>query len=363
MATEFLQSGLEDRTYVPTSSVSSIRATTDKTRVNVQLECENGSGNAIETFYSTTLYAFNGAVELSDVGSLVEEYFRRRGKVADTIDILFDTAILSVHFLYCENMLMVDFDPTKSFFLAAGVQRVYPDSIVAIAAVDHGSNTYFYLSAVGHRKADGTPAVVRMAEQKNLGAELTAYFSVADIIKWALNQTDAETEEELADVLYFSIEYAGIQKMFYIVPAPAYLTFAFRNAFNVLEYVDVAGEMTVKTDVSGSTAVCGGRARRYDRIVERIYVVQTEPLTPEEVHIFEQFIASHSVELCLDDANHDVIITDSTCEPSTDDETLTSVKFTWRFTDERPCRFTSLMDGVMPSRRNIFDSTFSAEYE
>lgn len=361
METQIDQSYLETGLYVPTSNVSSITARTDKVRIDVSLSCENGLDGEIETFYSTSLYPFNGIAELSDVGSLVEEYFRRRNKIADLITIAFDGVSIDVHFLYCEYRMPCDFAADKTFFLSSMVQRVHQDSIIAIAAYNHGSAFPFVIKAVGHAEADNRLVVVEKSVQQTFNG--VVYFHVADIILWALNKTEDEVGTDLRDVMYFSIEYAGIQKMCYIVPAPAYLTFSFHNVFNVEEFIDVVGVMTTKTNVSRDVAVCNGISKQYDRTVERTYQVQTEALTPDEVKIFEQFIASHHITLWLGNDDFNVIITDHTCEPSSADDSLSTIKFTWRFDDNRPHVFDSLMDGVMPNRRQIFNDTFSPEYE
>lgn len=317
----------------------------------------------METFFSTSLYAFGNEVELADVGSLVEEYFRKRNKMADMITIVFDGISMDVHFLYCEYNMPDAFDPSNTFFLASMVQRVHQDSIVSIAAYNHGSATPFVIKAVGHKTTDDTLAVVQKSEPKGFNQEGIAYFGVYEIIKWALNMSDDEVGEDLRDVLYFSIEYAGIQKMCYIVPAPAYLTFSFRNIFNVEEFLDVVGVVTTKTDVSRDIAVCNGSSKHYDRYINRTYQVETEALTSDEVAMFEQFIASHCVRMYLEGNDYDIIITDHTCEPNSSDETLSTIKFTWRFAEQRPRIFDSLVNGILPSRRRIFDETFSPEYE
>lgn len=363
MATSFIDNYFDGTQYMPTSLMTNIRANTDKNKIDVSLSCENGAGGDIETFYSTTLYAFNNVVELSDVGTLIEEYFRLRHKVADMITITFDDASIDAHFLYCEYAMPDAFDVSNTFFLASMVQRVHQDSMVTIAAYNHGIATDFIIKAVGRHSYDDNLGVVTRKVQRSLNNESSAYFSVAEIIKWALNQSDEEAGDELRDVKYFSIEYAGVQKMFFIVPAPAYLTFSFRNIFNVEEYIDVVGEITTKTEVSRDTAVCNGRSRQYDRNVSRSYEVQTEPLTSEEVSVFEQFLTSYEVLMYLEGNNWDVIITDHTCEPSSDDDKLTTVKFTWRFADKRPRLFDSAFDGIMPTRRRIFTEQFSPEYE
>lgn len=363
MATQFINPYLDGAQYVPTSSVSSIRASTQKECIDVSLVCENGADGEIEVFFSTLLYSFGDIVELSDVGSLVEEYFRKRNKVADIISIVFDSISIDVHFLYCEYALPDSFDPQKSFFIASHVQRVHQDSIIAISAANHGSDMPFVIKAVGHSISDNNLAVAEKSVKRGFNREQTTYFSVNEIIRWALNKTDDEAGENLRDVLYFSIEYFGIQKMCYIVPAEAYLTFSFRNIFNVEEFIDVVGVVTAKTDVSREIAVCNGSSKQYDRSVNRTYQVESEPLTLDEVAIFEQFIASHHVCMCLEGNNFDILIDEHTCEPSSADDALTTIKFTWRFADQRPRIFDSIVNGIMPTRRKIFDETFSPEYE
>lgn len=363
MATQFLQSYFDGMQYVLTSDISSLRASTDKKRIDVSMTCDNGLDGCIETFYASSLYAFDNVVELPDAGSLIEEYFRLRNKVIDTVTIVFDDISVDVNCLYCEYAMPEGFNPENSFFIAAAAQRVHQDSTVAIAAVSRGDSVPFAIKAVGHSLSDGGLCAVEKSVVQPFNQECTTYFRVADVIQLALDNSDNSTAEPLRDVLYFSIDYAGIQKMCFIVPAPAYLTFSFRNAFNVEESLDVVGVMTTKTEVSRDVVVCGGHSIQYDRAIARTYQVQTEPLPQEEVCIFEQFLASHRVSLRLDDYECDIIIADHTCEPSSDDESLATVKFTWRFAGQRPRIFASLMDGTMPSRRKIFDDTFSPEYE
>lgn len=363
MATQFIQPDLDGAQYVLTSDVSVIQARTDKSRIDVSLTCQNGLDGSSETFFSTSLYAFDGVVELSDVGSLVEEHFRMRDKVADTVGIVFDGTSMSIHFLYCEYTMPDGFDPQKTFFTSSLVQRVHHDSVIAISAIDHGADCPFIIKAVGHAITGEQLAVVETSMQKSFNQSGVAYFDVAEIIRWALNKTDEKPAVDLRDVLYFSIEYYGIQKMCYIVSDPAYLTFSYYNAFNVKEYIDVVGVMTTKTDVSRDIAVCKGNSRQYDRTVERTYQILTEPLTPDDIRIFEQFLASHRVAVCIEGGPCPVIIADHTCEPSSEDDTLTTIKFTWRFADRRPHVFASSMDGIMPTRRMIFNDTFSPEYE
>lgn len=363
MATQLLSPDLGGSQIILSSQLSDIRASTDKEKVEVSLSCGHGFNDEAETFYTTTLYAFNGIVEFSDVATLIESYFRQRRKVIDTITITIDTVTVDIEVLYCEYAMTDSFDPQTALFISSEVRRVHQDSIITLAALDRGADTPFMIKAVGHEIGGNSLAVVWKTETRRFNRENSVCFSVAEIIRWAMNQSEMEAGADLRDVLYFSISYAGKQLMCYIVPAGAYLTFSFRNMFNVEEFIDVAGEITVKTETSRDTAVCNGISRQYNRTVTRTYQVQTEPLTSAEVSLFEQFLSSHEVRMYLDDVC-EVIITDHTCEPSSDDDTLVTMKFTWRFAGRQPRMFdNTAINGIMPSRRRIFDEKFSAEYE
>lgn len=363
MATQFIESYLDAARYVPTSSVRTISATTDKARIDVALVCENGIGDEMETFFETSLYAFDGVVELSDVGRLVEEYFRRRDKVADTIQITFDDVGMDILFLYSEHILPDDFDPDNTLFVASPVQRVHQDSTVVFAAVNRGSSVPCTIRAVGHNVGNDSLSVAEFSLRKPLSYDCATYFSVAEIIRIALGKTETTLSVQLRDVLYFSIEYANIQKMCFIVNDPAYLTFSFRNVFNVEEFVDIVGTVTTKTEVSRDIAVCSGHSKHYDRVVSRSYQVETAPVPSDEVPVIEQLLASHRVLMYIDNNDHGVIIEDHTCEPSSADDTLSTFKFSWHFDDRRPVDFDSEIYGIMTRHYRIFDDTFSTEYE
>lgn len=347
-------------TYYLTSRFPVVSATTDKLCVTVSLSCDNAGND--DTFFSTTLYSFGGTVELADAGSLIEQYFRNTRKVLDTVTFTFDDVSVSAKVLFCEYSTVLDYNPESTLFLAADVQRVHQDSVVAFAAYDRGASVPFVIKAYGHRKSDGAITLVTKSETRSLANANTTYFSVPTLLRWALGLTADDPGVELDDVLYFTIAYGPLQKTCYIVPAPAYLTFSFLNIFNVSEFIDIVGTMTSKTEVTRNTARCGGESRQYDRVVSRSYQVETEPVPSSEIPVFEQFLASPGISLFLGTDDYPVIITDHTSEPSNDDSSLTTFKFTWRFADSRPMVFDSLTHGYIPERRRIFDNTFSSEY-
>lgn len=338
-------------------------AWTDKEKVEVAIYAGSRETENPDIIFSTSLYAINFIVEISDFSSLIEEYFRQHNLVANDITLSVDDVSVIGHFLYCEFAMPDSFDPEKALFLASSVQRVHQDSTVAIAAIDRVSSTPFIFRIVGHLEESKTLAVVEKQVSAAFNREFTAYFRVPDIIGWALASTDVASGEKLVDVTCFSISYGTLQKMFYVVPAPAYLTFSFRNIFNVEEFIDVVGEIVTKTEVERESAFCGRTLKFYDRVVSRTYEIQTEPLAFDEVPIFEQLISSHEVKMYINGNDEDVMITEHTCEPSSSDDSLTIVKFSWRFAENRPRIFDDSFRGILPDRKRIFDDSFSPEYE
>lgn len=363
MATQLLTGIIAGARFLPTSSIPTICIQTDSSKLEVALSCVDGLDEEPETFFSTTLYAYNNVVELEDVGLLIEEYFRRRGKVADTIDFIFGDLSVSGHFLYCENRLPVGEDVSSQLFLSCRAQIVHKDSIVTFASAALEKEAPFIIRAVGHCADSEYISTVQWSVSDVRYQNLSRFFSVAEIISRALAECEGNEAPTLRDVMYFSIECGDLQKMCYIVPAPAYNRFTFRNMFNVLEYIDIIGTITSKTEVSRNSFAVTGCTLQYDRQVSRTYEVQTAPLTLDEVSLFEQFLASHEVKLILAEEEAPVIITDQSCEPDTDDSTLTTIKFTWRFSENRPYRVEIGIDDIHDSARKVFDDTFSPEYE
>lgn len=342
---------------VLTSDLYSIRARTDKTKVLVEI-VRDPDGD-IDSFFSTTLYPHNGVVELSDIGSLIEERFRSVNRLWNMMEIRFDDASAEFTALYCEYVLDPDFDYTQCFLCAAGESIVHRHSAISLAHWNNGSTEYL-VQVVGI-DTDGNIASVERIFNRNSYSEHVS-FSVDEIIRFALNQTEAEAGIDLEKVSYFAISHGPMQKIFYLAEHPFFLTFGFRNMFNAYEYLDVVGVVTRKTKFDRDTAVCSGRAKQYNQTVERTYEMQTGPLTDEQIREVEQLIGSRDIQLCASGYDYDIIITDHSIEVDNDDETLSSVKFTFRFVENRPLLIADDMGALMPSRTHIFSQEFTAEF-
>ena len=347
MATTIIHTPLFNKTVVLTSEARSIAATTDEDRIPVSLTCSG------ETFFTVDLYAYYGKVDLYDPGSLIEDFFIAHQMIYGQIVIKFGNDTKTMMFLYCEHDMPFLFNPRKVLLLSSYARRVHKDSQFTVAAIPVGSDTPLVIKAVGHDNL-GKIASVQFNEDCDLIDPQYTTLSVSQIIQKA---------NTLEDVIYFSVEHDERQLMCYIMPAKGYLTFRFRNIFNVPELVDIEGSMVTKSETTRKDAVCSGDIVQYDRRTDRIYQFTTGPLSNDEVESLEQLVSSHSVQLYADGIFYDVIIDEHTCEDSTDDEALSVIKFTWRFKGRRPVKFNSSLFGIQPSRREIFSDEYSPEYE
>lgn len=343
-------------TPVLTSELYALKATTDVPKVPVEI-IRDPAGDS-DCFFETILYpSADGIVEFSDIGSLIEEHFRDKLIIWDTIEIRFDREPVSFTALYCDYMLDVDFDYTACFLSAAGSSFVHRNSAISLSHWNLGLSDYL-LRIVGHDDSGNIASVTRTVSRQKTSFDVS--FSVNEIIDLALAPADGG--DRLATVSYFSISYASIQKVFWLVDHPFFLTFGFRNMFNAFEYVDVVGILSRKTTVDSDTAICAGRTRQYNHTVARQYEIQTAPLTDEQVKEIEQLIASRNIILCAGDYDYKVIITDHTVEIDNDDESLSSIKFSFRFVDGRPRLISSEMGALMPSHSHIFTHEFTQEF-
>lgn len=359
MATAFIQSSIFSNSYVLTSEARSIVATTDEPKLTVSLTCSG------DTFFTVDLYAYDGKVELFDLGSIIEDYFIAHQMICESVTVQFGTVSQSLLFLYCENVMPESFDPGGILLLSSQARRVHRDSQFTVAVLPAGQTTPFVIKAVGY-DSSGDIASVQFQISRNITDTGFTVFTVQEIVLKATGQvSDAEAPipDPLKDVMYFSVEHAGRQLMCYITPAPAYLTFRFRNIFNVLELVDVEGSMVTKSETSRQTAKCSGDIVQYDRRTDRTYQLTSGPLPADEVESLTQLVSSHTVQLYVDGNYYDIAIEDHTCEDSTEDDSLSTVKFTWRFKGRRPVMFNSALFGIKTTHREIFSDQYSPEYE
>ncbi len=112
------------------------------------------------------------------------------------------------------------------------------------------------------------------------------------------------------------------------------------------EHISLPRTTTTKVKTDRSVALLGKYSQFYDITHSKEHEVESAPLTSDECLQVEQMFTSPTVRIpygiysALYDNDFDVLstilITDFTSELSDTDEKPNSVKFTWRFADNRP---------------------------
>lgn len=126
------------------------------------------------------------------------------------------------------------------------------------------------------------------------------------------------------------------QRMFtyYFVDKVPDEQFLFRNAFNVFELLTVNGKTTRKFSSQRSEAMCDGVSQFYDLRNELAYEFESVRLSTETAESFMQLFISPHIRKGW--ANEDmVVVKDLNYEIANDDEDKRTVKFTWKYADNR----------------------------
>lgn len=357
MATEFEHNGYIDQGMALTSQLGKVAATTDQDYVTCVIYYIRPDSEEQQIYWSV-LYTSEGRVEISDIGQLIETYFRSIGIPFGSIKIKFGETYAILEVLYCEVTKPAAWDFTKQLWIASHVQRVHYDSIVEIYALENLREDGL-IKIMGRKQSDGSIGVLEHIEQTPFFQGEYYGLDVRHEVDWALGRTTNAPESPLSDVAMLSFEYMGSQVLLYLMNDTEYLTFEFRNIFNCSERVDICGTVKVKTEIDRKEAVSGGSTLQYDRKVTRSYEVETEALSEEDAKRVVQLIASHTAAVLIDGEFRKIIITDETCESSNDDESLTTYKFTWQFADRRLLDW----DAAMPTHDGIFTQEYTEEYE
>lgn len=349
MATQFI-TNLERNTPWLSSEINSIIAEVDTHAVEVSL-IRDPEGEAY-TFFRATLYEYDARVEITEVGRMIENEMLRQDIRESAFACVVDGAQMDFYVVYCEAILNSDFNLEESFYSTQQVRLVHDNSAIILSHANHGILPYRI--KVAGTDADGKLVAVEKEVVRNL-SNGSASFAVREIINWA-------TESGISQVGYFAISLRDAQVICFLVHDPFFLTFQFRNVFNAPEYIDVVGTVKQKSKVEREIAVCSGVARQYDYRTERTYEVSTGALHRDEARAIESLIFSRSVNIMCREGAVPVIITDHTVEQDNDDNELCSIKFTFRFVDERLTYTAQEIETMSPCRTNIFTEQFTEEF-
>lgn len=364
-------------TYKPegiflSSAIGDIDIEVDGAYVDVTL---TASGN-IELLHER-YYAHAQSATLYDIGTLIEDYMRISNAAtadftlrvfSDTVDNKADSWI--IHVLYCDRFTPnadVSVFLKENFLTTLSVRRVTPHSTLSVFFYAEKGESVSYTIAHTFRK-NGSEAIYK--HQFTMDAGKTALSAgvvqinidqsaiIADAAAFALVRP---SDIELAA---FTVRCGQRSISFFVNPAlEERNSFYFRNCFNVWDWATLPMVTTAKTDVDRSLAIVNGTSRFFNQTTEKTYEVQAQPLTSDEAEWIDQLFSSHDVFRIEPDATNPedplvivpILITECTCEMQDGDEKPNSVKFKWRYANNRPIV-------QLPASPGIFTSPFNPIY-
>lgn len=361
--------------YKPTgitlsSQLGDLSVAVDGTSVDVRLTAPGAIVLLDERYY-----AYGGYVTLYDLASLIENQMRIDGSTfADfTLTVgngsaTHDTAVL--HIFYCNRFTVctdVDVFLRENFLTTLNYRRIAPYDTLSLFLFAKSGEELIYDIAVSWL----SPAIADGKPQLHRGTLNKPQVTTADSVK-QINVSLTQLRNKLATtygIKYHSVEVLGFtlsagQRSISVFIDPSlqrYTGFIFRNCFNVWDMLSVPMVTTAKTDVERSTAVINTVSSFYNQRVTKTHEVEAGPLTSDEGEWIDQLFTSCSVmRFEPNDCDEtepllitDILITDSTCEVSDNPEKPVSVKFTWRYADNRPLVRLSASPGIFTSPYNL----------
>ena len=362
-------------TYKPqgiilSSAVGELQVEVDGDFVDVTLTATTGG-----VLLSERYYAYGGYVTLYDLGSLIEAEMNKSGQscadftlrvFTDSVSNKADSCVL--HILYCDRFTVCTDMPTflrENFLTTLSMRRVATGSTLSLFLYAEKGESLEYSVRQTFRRS-GFDANSQHTYFKDSGKTASASGIVQINIPQSSIVADASKYTGLpaADIelVSFTVR-CGQRSMSCFVDNSLSDcdSFYFRNCFNVWDFATLPFLTTAKTDVDRSFAVINGKSRFYNQSTAKTYEVEAGPVTSDEAEWIDQLFSSHDVFRIEPDPTNQydplvlapILITDCTCEVQNGDEKLNTVKFTWRYTDNRPIVRLSASPGIFTEPYNL----------
>ena len=355
---------------IMSSAITDFDVFTDGPYIDVTL---TGMGGIV--VLSERYYSYGGRVTLYDLGSLIEADMQKSGSTVSkyTLKVFTDSPSnnadsCELNVLYCDRFTVcqgLDTFLAENFLTTLSMRRVPPGSTASLFFYALQGEDVSYTVVCDFRK-EGSDALYHHSFTLDSGKKASATgvvqlnFSLATLVASAAGFALARPSEIVP--LSFTLSLGQRSVTFFVDPKLNDLDcFMFRNCFNVWDVAHVGGVTTAKTDVDRSTAVLNGFSRFYNQSTEKKYEVESDHLTSDEADWIDQLFTSHEVLRIVQDATSadeplqfaPAMISQSTCEIQNGDEKLNKVKFTWRYTNNRPIVSLSASKGIFSTQYNI----------
>ena len=336
--------------------IGTISILTDKEYIDIDITMSS------KKLLSERYYATDGKVLLYDLRSLVEQAMTVDGSTVNIIN--FEAYVdtpdeqsedydrTSLYCMFCSRNLGIDdFEPLlKSHFLtSAASRRVAPDCFVFLPffayageIVNYEIFADFVIVESGERRVESGHCSYAGSMQDTTAKENGVW--TYTIHSFSVARKTMEIIGHEVELTAFTVRVGDRAASFFIDKSlSGTRPFYFRNCFNVPDNLFVPALTTAKTKVDRSLAVLGSVSQFYDATCEQTYEVQAAGMTADECSLAEQMFCSDDVrtpyESAPDDGDFDalrpVLITDSTSEIADEPEKPNTVKFTWRYAENR----------------------------
>lgn len=347
--------------FVFSSQIGGIELSTDQEKIVIVVE------DGTTEIFTTSLYAFDGKVEIVNIGEVLENYMIANGKVFTAFTVYYNTAdgsnlgSFNLNTLFCSLRLDIEAGVFASYnFLTTLTAKRVPRGANETLSLLHGQESgqllvhCVFTTTLG--LTDNHTLTMRSITTDDIGVTMVSI--PYNVLRARLQLLGVPADR----LLSYTVEFNGRSFTYYVTDNMPEVSFTFRNCFNVDETAYFNAITTTKTKVNRSMAISLGEHLFYDQSVDKTYEVQTASLTADEAYWVEQLLFSHSVRLGTSssiDSLPEVIITESECEIADNDEELNKVKFTWQFAKTAPHlqkSFRSDNSGVFTEPyNNVFD--------
>ncbi len=339
------------------SGIGGVGIQTDVEYIDVQLQ--NGN-NVIhqERYYTDSL-----EVTIYDLASLIEEDMRQRGQVEAwlTLKAYTDTPEdahkdeVGLHVLYCDRAMSGNTATflANNFLTTPEQRRVTPFAeFMLYCCLQAGEAWAYTMDATFRIPGQDELDVVRTTVDDGDIADVAETYWIEVCLGEITHQNSS------AELVSLTVTCGQRSATFYVDNAlSTQTTFFFRNCFNVLDFISLDGKVVTKTEVERSSASINGTNVMYNQKRTVTYEMETAPLTSTEADWIDQLFTSHEVRIVDDKTKawNQINITDSECEIHNGNDEMNTVKFTWRFVNNRPML-------LVPNINNIFTSPYNPAF-
>lgn len=320
------------QTYYFSSEIPTLVMKTDEKALQIKFYDDQDN-----VLFESTFYAYKGTIEVTALREIIEEHMRSNDlQLFNVAFYIYDTTGNYVDdygfwVIFCDRKLpMAPMDFVRNSFLtlrkSAIVPREYTYSLQCLLEPRESPDVYYYPvirdSATGKTKA-GKYGYGRLGQTSTSCKVLTVGITPRALA--------GSNNCAIEDVLSCTIKVGNRAFTIFYEDAAFMRCLSFKNCFNVWEDVFLRGVTTRKTEVDRQQAVCNGIVQFYDQRDKFTYEFQSTGLPVGELRALEQLITSREVKL----NESPILITEHECEFHDDNAALNTIKFTFRYADDR----------------------------